>query len=48
MDERDEMNDSLLSVKEFLCFFVDYGDLEWVDRKDIQAISHDLLEVHIY
>jgi hypothetical protein len=45
MDERDEMNDSLLSVKEFLCFFVDYGDLEWVDRKDIQAISHDLLEL---
>ena len=30
---------------EYLCLFVDYGDLEWVGPKDVEPIHKELLEV---
>ena len=34
-------------LMEYLCFFVDYGDLEWVCGNDVEPISPQLLEVII-
>ena len=35
-------------LMEYLCFFVDYGDLEWVCGNDVEPISPQLLEVINY
>ncbi len=32
---------------EYLCLFVDYGDIEWVESKGVEPISKELLEVGV-
>lgn len=47
MDERKEQESSDGGLLEYLCFSLDYGDLEWVTDKCVQHISRDLLGVMI-
>ena len=47
MDERKERESTDGGLSEYLCFSLDYGDLEWVTDKHVQHISRDLIEVMI-
>ena len=47
MEERKEQESSDGGHLEYLCFCLDYGDLEWITYKCVQHISRDLLEVVI-
>ena len=45
-EERDvERGEGGGCVYEYLCFFADYGDCEWVSEKSVQPIDRSLLRV---
>ncbi|XP_019853385.1 PREDICTED: uncharacterized protein LOC100641934 isoform X2 [Amphimedon queenslandica] len=45
-EERDvERGEGRGSVYEYLCFFADYGDCEWVSEKSVQPIDRTLLQL---